>query len=108
MCGITGAYSASPVQYDEWNASLQKMAGAIAHRGPDDQGIWIAADCGIGFGHRRLSIVDLSPSGHQPMISRSGRFVITYNGEIYNFRDLRKDLIGAGFSFKSASDTEEK
>jgi len=74
------------------------MAGALAHRGPDDQGVWIDEEAGVGFGHRRLSIVDLSPAGHQPMVSRSGRYVLTYNGEIYNHAALRAELEAAGLA----------
>ena len=87
-----------------------RMADVIAHRGPDDQGVWIDPDAGIAFGHRRLSIVDLSPHGHQPMASTSGRFMLTYNGEIYNHADLRRELEEAGHSpeggWRGHSDTE--
>jgi asparagine synthase (glutamine-hydrolysing) len=82
------------------------MAEAIAHRGPDDHGVWTNVAAGIGLGHRRLSIVDLSPLGHQPMHSSSGRYTITFNGEIYNYRELRAELMSLGHSFRSTSDTE--
>src|ERR1700722_3861933 len=82
------------------------MATALAHRGPDDAGTWADDHCGVALGHRRLSIIDLSPLGHQPMTSESGRFVVSYNGEIYNYRDLRKELEHAGVGFRSQSDTE--
>jgi asparagine synthase (glutamine-hydrolysing) len=72
------------------------MTSALTHRGPDDEGIWIDEAAGIGLGHRRLSILDLSPAGHQPMHSPSGRFVITFNGEIYNHAKLRRELAQAG------------
>ena len=88
MCGIAGIFSPDRVD----SALLARMAGAIAHRGPDDQGIWADAEAGIGFAHRRLSILDLSPQGHQPMHSRDGRFVICFNGEIYNHADIRTEL----------------
>src|SRR6185312_10836905 len=78
----------------------------LAHRGPDDSGHWQSAADGIAFGHRRLSIVDLSPGGNQPMISSDGRYIITFNGEIYNYRALRANLIGRGAQFRSESDTE--
>ena len=84
------------------------MAGAIEHRGPDDQGIWIDPDIGLGFAHRRLSIVDLSASGHQPMASHDGRYVLCFNGEIYNHHDIRKmlDAEAAAPRWKGHSDTE--
>jgi asparagine synthase (glutamine-hydrolysing) len=106
MCGIVGVYSVAGSSSDSLAANLRRMADAIAHRGPDDQGIWTDAVAGIGLGHRRLSIVDLSPLGHQPMSSRSGRYTITYNGEIYNYRELRAELITLGHAFRSTSDTE--
>ena len=82
------------------------MGDAVRHRGPDDEGIWWDEDVGAGFAHRRLSIVDLSAEGRQPMSSPSGRYVIAYNGEVYNFPELRKDLAGRGFAFRGGSDTE--
>ena len=102
MCGIAGLIelygdAVSPV-------ILQRMSDAIAHRGPDGEGHWIEGP--VGFGHRRLAIIDLSPGGHQPMISADHRYVITYNGEIYNFRELRAELQAAGYWFRSQSDTE--
>jgi asparagine synthase (glutamine-hydrolysing) len=89
MCGFTG-YLSSSKKID--SALLIKMADTITHRGPNDSGIWVDAEAGIGFAHRRLSIVDLSPAGHQPMISASERFVIAFNGEIYNHLALRTEL----------------
>src|SRR5262249_10193032 len=88
------------------HAVVRRMAGALQHRGPDDDDLWVDADAGIAFGHRRLAVLDLSPKGRQPMQSACGRFVIVFNGEIYNFRSLRQDLERAGHSFRSDSDTE--
>ncbi|MBO9536971.1 MAG: asparagine synthase (glutamine-hydrolyzing) [Herbaspirillum sp.] len=83
---------------------LKRMTDAIAHRGPDGEGQWIEGP--VGFGHRRLAILDLSPGGHQPMISPDHRYVLTYNGEVYNFREIRAELQAEGFWFRSQSDTE--
>jgi asparagine synthase (glutamine-hydrolysing) len=88
MCGIAGLLSVEGVD----PALLKRMADAIAHRGPDDEGIWSDEEAGIGFAHRRLSILDLSPQGHQPMYSADGRFVICFNGEIYNHGAIRAEL----------------
>jgi asparagine synthase (glutamine-hydrolysing) len=82
------------------------MADAIAHRGPDGEGVWLDADAGIGLCHRRLAIIDLSPGGRQPMASASSRLTISFNGEIYNYRELRRELHALGVAFKSTSDTE--
>ena len=82
------------------------MADAIIRRGPDDNGVWIDKYNGIAFSHRRLSIIDLSRSGQQPMASSNDRYVICYNGEVYNFKELRRELESTGKSFKSNSDTE--
>ncbi|MCP4146540.1 MAG: asparagine synthetase B, partial [bacterium] len=102
MCGITGIFNLDgrPVSI----AVIKKMADVIVHRGPDSEGFW--TDGFIGFGHRRLSILDLSPAGHQPMMSENGRYVIVYNGEVYNFRNLRMELEAKGYSFRSNTDTE--
>ena len=102
MCGITGFINlngapASPV-------TLKKMTDAISHRGPDGEGQWIEGN--VGIGHRRLAIIDLSPAGHQPMISADHRYVLSYNGEIYNYRQLRTDLEAEGFWFQSNTDSE--
>ena len=89
MCGIAGFLNNSTNNSD---AVLNKMVDSLAHRGPDDEGRWLDHDAGIALGHRRLSILDLSPAGHQPMHSASGRFVIIFNGEIYNHRLIRAEL----------------
>ena len=106
MCGIAGILSLQPPE----PALLRRMADAIEHRGPDDEGVWLHRESGIGLGHRRLSIVDLSPSGHQPMLSPDGRLVLIYNGEIYNHRALRAEIEAAGRvpegGWRGHSDTE--
>jgi asparagine synthase (glutamine-hydrolysing) len=86
------------------SAILQRMAGSLAHRGPDGQDIWLDGETGIGFAHRRLAIIDLSDAGRQPMTSHDGRFVLTFNGEIYNYRELRAALPRE--HWRGASDTE--
>jgi asparagine synthase (glutamine-hydrolysing) len=82
------------------------MAGVIGHRGPDDQGVWFQESTGIGLSHTRLSVIDLTPEGHQPMHSSSGRYTICFNGEIYNFNEIRADLESRGVRFRGHSDTE--
>ena len=95
MCGLTG-FLAFKNFGPECENYLSGMADAIRHRGPDDHGIWVDADAGIGLAHRRLSILDLSPQGHQPMVSARGRYVIVFNGEVYNFKALRRELDSLG------------
>ena len=92
MCGITGFWEVPSRPLGELNEMARRMANAIAHRGPDDLGAWSDPQAGIALGHRRLSIIDLSPAGHQPMTSSTGRFVIVFNGEIYNHLELRTEL----------------
>ena len=106
MCGIAGVATWRPMINGE--AEVIKMTTAIAHRGPDDSGQWVDAEVGIAFGHRRLSIIDLSPQGHQPMGSATGRYMIVYNGEIYNYQQIRKQLEGiyAAPDWRGHSDTE--
>src|SRR5512143_373234 len=90
MCGITGFVLPTPSwSADRLSATVLTQAQAVAHRGPDDQGNWVDPACGVALGHRRLSIIDLSPAGHQPMCSHDGRYVIVLNGEIYNHQELR-------------------
>ena len=106
MCGIAGLISSDRID----GQSVARMIGPLAHRGPDDEGIWFDADARIGLGHRRLAIVDLSPAGHQPMHSADGRYVLTFNGEIYNHPELRAALEGEGAvpegGWRGHSDTE--
>lgn len=107
MCGIAGVLQRGRgAAADALQAAVQAMTDAIAHRGPDDSGLWVDAAAGIGLGHRRLSILDLSPLGHQPMASADGRLILSFNGEIYNFAELRCDLEAQGYRFRSSSDTE--
>ena len=107
MCGITG-FLGFPANAMDPERVLRSMAAAIAHRGPDDEGTWLDAENEIALGHRRLSIVDLSPQGHQPMLSADGRYVMVFNGEIYNFRDIREELelTGIAPAWRGHSDTE--
>ena len=106
MCGIAGFLSAG-TGADTLRAVSGSMAATIAHRGPDDSGVWIDENAGIALAHRRLSIVDLSPAGHQPMVSTSGRFVLIFNGEIYNHLELREKLAARMFiNWRGHSDTE--
>lgn len=105
MCGIAGLLYPD-LKGEDWKKYLEAMAAALAHRGPDDGGSWFDAVVGVGLAHRRLSILDLSPLGHQPMFSLSGRYAITYNGEVYNFKSLRSECEKAGHAFKGGCDTE--
>jgi asparagine synthase (glutamine-hydrolysing) len=107
MCGIAGLFDLRPSPREAKPASrAQQMADSMIYRGPDGFGAWGDAASGIGLAHRRLAIVDLSPTGAQPMHSEDGRFVITYNGEVYNFQDLRVELVALGHTFRGTSDTE--
>lgn len=107
MCGLTGfwdlKHTINPGSYDK---IAQEMALQIKDRGPDSEGVWCDQAAGIAFGHRRLAIVDLSPTGHQPMVSDSQKTVISYNGEIFNTAELRNELIAQGHNFRGLSDTE--
>jgi asparagine synthase (glutamine-hydrolysing) len=107
MCGIAGLFSTGADRTAEaLERTVRDMSSALEHRGPDAGGTWVDAVAGIGLGHRRLSIIDLSPNGAQPMISESGRWVIAFNGEIYNFRELSEELASKGHRFRGHSDTE--
>ena len=109
MCGLTGIWATtiglSDIQLRE---DVGHMSAALEHRGPDDGGIWVSAECGLALGHRRLAILDLSPAGHQPMPSACGRFVLAFNGEIYNHQALRAALEADGVAplWRGHSDTE--
>lgn len=103
MCGIAGILD--PTERRGADAGvLDRMTDSLAHRGPDDRGTWV--DGAVGLGHRRLSIIDLSAAGHQPLFDEAGRVGIVFNGEIYNFRELMADLRERGYTFRSRSDTE--
>ena len=105
MCGISGFYSKNSSTF---NNVILKMNSTLIHRGPERSKVWQDKNSGIVFGHQRLSILDLSKAGDQPMISNSGRLVITYNGEIYNHLEIRKELedIKSNIKWKSGTDTE--
>jgi len=102
MCGICGVFNRDGSAVSR--VALRRMNDSIAHRGPDGEGFFVDGD--VGLGHRRLSIIDLSPAGAQPMSTPDGRWVITYNGEVYNYRELRVRLEGLGHRFRSSTDTE--
>lgn len=108
MCGITGFLTARALLGEaELRRTVQEMSSAIMYRGPDSGGEWVDAGAGIALGHRRLAIVGLGPDGHQPMMSHSERYVISFNGEIYNYRELRDDLeAGGAIRWRGTSDTE--
>lgn len=107
MCGIAGLWDRrAAADQQRLEQIARRMSDPIAHRGPDSSGVWADAAAGVGFGHLRLAIVDLTATGHQPMISASGRTVITYNGEVYNAAALRPELEARGVRFRGHSDTE--
>ena len=105
MCGIAGILSTSKYQ-ENLEILMQRMQTALQHRGPDDQGIYISQNRQVAFAHTRLSILDLSSAGHQPMSTENERYWIIFNGEIYNFRELRHNLESQGVIFDSQTDTE--
>jgi asparagine synthase (glutamine-hydrolysing) len=106
MCGITGFWDRGPVRAEESRKRLVTMTTTLRHRGPDDAGAFLEDDMALALGSRRLAVVDLSVHGHQPMASSDGRYVLAFNGEIYNFRDLRRDLETRGVRFRGSGDTE--
>ena len=106
MCGLTGFMTSTSDRYQRIHEIVSQMTSTLAHRGPDGAGVWIDEVAGIALGHRRLAIIDLSPTGSQPMVSADGKAVIVYNGEVYNHRELRAELEKCGCRFRGTSDTE--
>ncbi len=106
MCGIAGFWDRRPARAEEMEDRVVAMTDTLRHRGPDDAGSFVDAVTGIALGTRRLAIIDLSAHGHQPMVSSDSRYVVSFNGEIYNFSDLRAELEGLGHRFRGSSDTE--
>jgi asparagine synthase (glutamine-hydrolysing) len=106
MCGLAGVFARRNWSSDELRGIASRMTKTITHRGPDDSGVWLDPSGEVMLGFRRLAIVDLSAQGHQPMRSASGRFVLIFNGEVYNYRSLRRDLEAEGCVFRGHSDTE--
>src|SRR4051812_28227535 len=103
MCGIVGQFDFSDSPSGDGRAFVSTACAAIAHRGPDDSGIYESHDRRVVLGHQRLSIVDLSPSGHQPMQNEDGRIWLTFNGEIYNHQQFRPELVRKGHALRSTS-----
>src|SRR6185369_5158659 len=108
MCGIAGFIMQGSTSQADLLATATRISDPLFHRGPDDSGVWCDTAAGLGMAHRRLSILDLSPAGHQPMTSPSGRYVTVYNGEIYNHLEIRKELEKSGNEphWRGHADTE--
>ncbi|HET9986311.1 MAG TPA: asparagine synthase (glutamine-hydrolyzing) [Longimicrobiales bacterium] len=106
MCGLAGIFASEPRVAGDAASLVERMSARLAHRGPDDHGVWADAEAGIALAFRRLAIIDLSAHGHQPMASASGRFVMVFNGEVYNYRELREELARSGAAFHGGSDSE--
>lgn len=106
MCGIAGFWQPRLSQQDKLRDTALGMARTLQHRGPDDEGTWTHPEAGLGLCFRRLSIMDLSSAGHQPMVSSCGRYVMVFNGEIYNFAEFKKELVTSGHAFRGSSDSE--
>jgi asparagine synthase (glutamine-hydrolysing) len=106
VCGLTGYLSRRASEIPQLRESLPAAVRALHHRGPDDQGVWFGADNTVGLGHARLSILDLSAHGHQPMVSPDGRLAMVFNGEVYNYRDIRRELEPFGHAFSGTGDSE--
>src|SRR4051794_1284749 len=105
MCGIAGAFIRQPSETPA-SSIVERMNDLQAHRGPDGSGLWHSKTNTVFLGHRRLAIIDTGPLGAQPMVDQTGRWVITFNGEIYNYRSLRTELENLGATFRTQSDTE--
>jgi asparagine synthase (glutamine-hydrolysing) len=105
VCRIAGIINSS-IPIEELGVQLRGMCQVQKHGGPDDEGIYINDTNSLGFGHRRLALIDLSPGGHQPMHYNGGKLVITFNGELYNYIELKEELKFLGYHFSSTSDTE--
>ena len=106
MCGWVGLWEQGQRRPADMQACVSRMRDTLVHRGPDDADSCVDPEAGVALGFRRLAIVDLSPEGRQPMHSASGRFIIAFNGEVYNFADLRRQLEPSGHRFRGHSDTE--
>jgi asparagine synthase (glutamine-hydrolysing) len=106
MCGITGFRQTRATSFEAVTARVRAMTDSLRHRGPDDDGFWTDPSAGIALGHRRLSIIDLSAAGHQPMVSADGRLVMIYNGEVYSHEEIRPGLVARGIRFRGHSDSE--
>ncbi len=106
MCRITGIWKRAASSADTLEACCTRMRDTLAHGGPDDAGVYLDHSAGLAIGHRRLSIIDLGPTGHQPMTSGDGRYTICYNGEVYNYQELKSELEARGIVFRGTSDTE--
>src|SRR5689334_20524473 len=102
MCGIVGALSSTPLD----PCTIDRMRDVLAHRGPDHAASWLSSDRKVGLGHRRLAIIDLLPEANQPFASHDGRFLLVYNGELYNYQELRRELQAHGVGFRTRSDSE--
>ena len=106
MCGIVGILASTSQSEARLIDTVRTMADTLAHRGPDANGLWVDPEAGLALGHRRLSILELSSLGNQPMVSSCGRYVLCHNGEVYNHLELRQELEQDGYSFSGTSDTE--
>ncbi|HDL00988.1 MAG TPA: asparagine synthetase B, partial [candidate division Zixibacteria bacterium] len=107
MCGITGFWiKNSGSSAESLRKTVKIMSDALVHRGPDDCGIWVDENNGLALGHRRLTVIDLSSAGSQPMKSADGRYIIIYNGEIYNYKEIAERLRSKGVGLRGGSDTE--
>ena len=104
MCGVTGYFNTTQAS-EVGEADLLRAVASLRNRGPDDHGTWVAGT-EIGLGHTRLSILDLSEHGHQPMLSADGCLAMVFNGEIYNFEDIRRELLPRGYVFRGSGDSE--